>query len=222
MAVYLKVSETEKERLTIKSPKCIFTLSPNKSYTNTGKLKEIIISLFDVFSNVLIVNGYYNNRWNLFINKQLDERKFEQLYIKEIDKFNKRVFSISTELGIEERISAIDWKKTLIELDYQLVYSNIREYYSTSEQFSNDLKSIAENYLLHNNKKSNLKLNYITLSINYLIEEISMIIFLYNKGYEIEVYPGEDLSLFNNIIEKIYPDFPYDLHNRKHYTIIIA
>ena len=57
---------------------------------------------------------------------------------------------------------------------------------------------------------------------NYLLEELSMFIYLYDMGYPVEVYPGSDLDLMRRIAIGEYGNFPFKCPERSHISIEIA
>jgi hypothetical protein len=222
MLIQIDITGNDTQILNQRYPNCILTLSPKMSYSNTGKLKPILAKLLSIFRNVLVVDSTYNDRWNLYIKGDFNSIVFEQYYLKETEKITKRIKTIRNNLDKNGNISFLNWKSTIHEPEYLLIHSNIKQYMLSYSQFLNDITSISEKYFINRINNNFDRKEALTYSINYLLEEISMIIFLYNNGYEIEVYPGEDLIIFRNIVEKIYPHFPYNLDNRKHFTITIS
>ena len=85
-------------------------------------------------------------------------------------------------------------------------------------QFKAGIETSARNYVDRQLKRGNSfavsKEEAVSLSCNYLVEEIAVFTTICEKGYDVEVYPGPELPILIDIANGVFPDMPASLLNR--------
>lgn len=196
--------------------RCFMGVSLSNPAFYDGQFCSIIDWINIRFSKCLIVIGDYLNRHNAEIfdlstitgykGKLIQGNIFKSESLPYIHNFPKDKFVVK------------GWKEILTSQEYCDSRKSIDQFYFNNDLFRNSVNQIAKEYISRQLKK-NIKRKVslpeaLSLSTVYLLEEIAVFDSLVKQGWNIEVYPGQDLPVLRDIIHGIYPDAPETLKGR--------
>ncbi len=200
--------------------KCCLSLSSNKSYSNYKKLSSIISWLDKKFKCILIIEGSYLNRWNRYALNYKSKIEIDKKIKSETDKINRRITKVVEEFNLKSKVQLLNWNETISSIDFLNVSKPLKEYYNINQNFQNNVIETINIYYLKINKSTPNE-NQIPFLISYVLEEIAMLIYVYTKGFKIEVYPGSDQQILIKIAKGLFKNFPFDFSQRTHLSIYL-
>jgi len=232
----LKITTEElKGRKALENPKsrdCTLGISLGKTYFSKENVEAYMRFGIEHFNKMLIWIADYPERWNHTalkgINYEDATRKALHQGKQEISKFSKIVRKLEQE-GIDRgRINITDFLSLFQNPNYKNVLERIYQEYTDNPLFKKDMikwlqRNIGGKFKDRNLKGSALE-QAVETSVNYLLEETAMMIYLadIHKNRYIDIYPApySDIICMKALNEGKYPELRDDLGLQEGYGYI--
>jgi tRNA-dependent cyclodipeptide synthase len=207
--------ETNPKPLT--GEQCFIGVSLTNSSFYGDKLFSVLEWIGTRFSRCLIVVGDYLHRHNEEIFRGDDGLSSTHTAMELGDSF----------LGFAQpyldrfpsgQFQVLRWRELIQTEQYIEARAMLDEMFLRDERFAGVINSMAADYITRQIRKNReLKVDYATacaLSATYLLEEIAVFSALAENGWNVEIYPGKELSVLKDIIAGEYPNAPTALKRR--------
>lgn len=200
---------------------CFLGLSPETSFSNRNRLTTILAWLAPRASSIVILEGTYFSRWDAIVFEHMPPSLAAQRALHRVRLFEQRASRTIHTLDIASKVRLLSWPDILDEPRVAQVRQGLREYAAGVRAFAMALEDVLDEYLararagvgpsLTPEERDTLR--------NYIYEELSVFLHLCEGGYPLEVYPGSDLGIMQEIAAGTYPSFPVACPNRSHISI---
>ncbi|MEP3479756.1 MAG: tRNA-dependent cyclodipeptide synthase [Fuerstiella sp.] len=199
---------------------CFVGLSPTTPHVNAGRLRAIVDWTLERTESVMIVQGYFVNRWNLMVFDHLPMEVCEELVRKQVGKFQRRLGRIVAD-KVNVNLRVFDWEAELKTYEYAAIKNKIAVFSLKNERFLELVDQSVKRFTLRQDQLelSSLELNCLR---EYVIEELAMFIRIYQMGYKVEIYPGEDMEIMAACSAGNFVDFPFPCAERTHVSLRVS
>ena len=205
---------------------CFVPICPYSFMANKPFLQEYIPWMLDITENILVVIGDYLERHNIsFFNCISMEDAWEKARVKG----NKIINTINSLIpkGRSNRNIVVKSSAEFIqESQCQQIIRKLQFYIDDNSAFREDIVTQTRRMLENTNRMpdgeqivSNSVLNRLC---KYMLEEIALYLLLYQRGFQIELYPGKDMKILQKIARKKYKEFPYQYRYRTHISVVVS
>ncbi len=151
------------------------------------------------FSECEMVVADYLYRYNYMMFYNLQEDEAVKLCLRDGQYLAQKFDAIVPHKSV--RIKT--WKSYFDKDSFKEHHKVLNDLYSTNSEFRNSVIQCAKNYVERLKFKIEVEDNYAhELSIKYLIEEFAFICCMIDRGFFVSVYPGEQMKLLKEIVEK--------------------
>ena len=199
---------------------CYVAFSPDTVFVNPSRIMAILDWAANHSSDIVVIEGTYLKRWNLLGIEGKSEQEAQQIVRQQSHKIRARIQKVINVNSWEHRIKFVNWEHIISLPRYSRIHYSIKDYYEHHWKFQNLVHLEVQEFLFR--QQTRVLQNIYKLRIylaNYVLEEIVMFIYLYLRGYEIEIYPGGELNVMRKIVEHSFPDFPVDISSRTHISL---
>ena len=192
---------------------CLFAISLGSANSQLDDLVSTYKWIENTFSKCAILIGDSLFKLTLEIEQSLTPSVAAQKAHKSCSEFLKEFQSQTNGRGQKIiRSSELNGNS-----DYEVCKTSINSLYNQNANFAisvnNDASSFVERKI-RQNKISSPHEKFVKKSVDYLLEEISVYLFLAKSGWTLEVYYGEELPTLARIIRHEIPGVPAPLLSR--------
>lgn len=209
-------------RLTCFIPICSYSFMANRNF-----LHEYLRGVLPRCFRAIIITGDYLERHNIMAFDHVSETKATDKTEKKGRKIKRTIASILEDLKPESKIQVESCRVYIDHPDGQKITRSIRNYCEQNSVLKNDIEDQVH-LMLNSYKQRTLEGRLPSIDAGmmnqlreYLIEELTFYILLYQRGFSTEIYPGRDMKVLRNLAMRKYPDFPFDLSERTHISIAV-
>lgn len=204
---------------------CFLGLSPDTSFSNRRRLRAILQWLKPKTSRLTIAEGSFLTRWNLRALEGYSEDAAEHIARDHHYKTSKRIAATVSGEFETMRITILDWPSVVGDAVFQDIRVQIENYAARNPAFARGVISVVDDFLSRMKKRGAVVApndNRMLLLKSYVFEELAMFVHLYQAGFAVEVYPGDELQLMRQFGAGNFDDFPFDLSERTHVSIRLS
>ncbi|MBN2642791.1 MAG: tRNA-dependent cyclodipeptide synthase [Victivallales bacterium] len=205
---------------------CFVPICPYSYMANPPFLKEYIPWLMETGHEILIIVGDYLERHNIAFFKDVPIDEAWQDSRKKGNKILKTVNTIISEHQGYSHVNATSTVDFILSSQCKQILSELESYFKNNNSFRKDVLSQTENMLENTNRMPTdqqiISKGSLENLCRYMLEEIALYIFLYQRGYQVEIYPGRDMEILQKMVNKQYPNFPYDYKYRTHISVTVS
>jgi len=205
-----------------KRPPVILGLSPTSSSINSSRLMTIINWLLPRCEQIYILTGWWFHRWNLMVFDKLSSDQASKRVSKEMARLQSRIEKSLGELCATGRVNIIQWPETHFQQDLIDIRRDLTDSANKSPLLSEALFGAVRDFLdgLSGTEKHTLSHDDNAKLFNYVVEEVSTLVYLSLRVSPLEVYPGSDLPVMRRLAAGEFLDtFAYDLSQRSHLAL---
>lgn len=168
------------------------------------------------FPDCLVIIGGELHRFNEMIFTDSNECEALDKGIELGKKMQLRVDECLSIIG-HENFTIHHWNKYWTLERVKTTRKTLDGLFDNNQQFRNDIVFGCKEFIdrkvnQHGKKLGVSKDKAIDLSIQYVLEEISVFDYLIEEGYLSHLYPGQHLAVLKNIASGEYPDISLSLH----------
>lgn len=197
--------------------RCYFGISLDNPHFSGKSLQALLLWGIGNFDRCLVVIGDYLKRYNEKILKGLEDDEAIETALKLGDNFMKRTEDFFQQLP-GRRVTLIRWKNCLETDEYKNASAILKNLFTLDQNFKESVEkdafSFVRRQLKHNKKLAIPTEEAITLSSQYLLEEIAVFGSLSKRGWKVELYPGPELNVLVDIAKGRYSGIPEGLKER--------
>jgi len=180
-------------------------------------LQAILFWAVERFEESLVVVGDHLCRFNERIFNGLNGEKAIQTANNLGDNFIEQTKDLFAQLP-QDKIKMTRWKARLETAEYAESKAALDTLFHTNDEFMASVKreafSFIERQTKHNKKPAVEIEEAIKLSCEYLLEEIAVFSALSEQGWNVELYPGPELKVLEDVARGMYIDAPAGLKKR--------
>ena len=196
---------------------CYIGISLDNPVFRGKSLDALFVWAVQNFDRVLVVVGDYLRRHNEYMLTGLDGQKAEGTSIAVGDEFVKRTADMLSKLP-SDKISVTRWRPLLDSKEYVQSKAVLDDLFASNDDFHSAVEKDARSFIGRQKKsKRRFVVNddeAINISCEYLLEEIAVFSALSEQGWDVELYPGPELSVLLDVAEGRFPAVPKGLQNR--------
>jgi len=197
---------------------CFLGLSIRNKMSNRSRLEVLIPWVARRAHTLTVVIGDYIHRHNLiaFNEMQISEAARKAFALgSRATRAARRILSGRTGCRV---LSSADLTETP---GCKQILKAVSEYYASEPTFMRDVTAEVTAFAARALPKSTAARtgHLLTVLKDYVLEEISMFLYLYDCGHAVEVYPGADLTIMRSIALGLYPRFPVPCPWRTHISV---
>lgn len=186
---------------------------------NRRYLAVLIPWLLERSERTKIVIGDYIHRLNFMALEGLPANQATRKALKIGQQVRRYVQAIVGESQSPNTVEILSSAAITETPECQHLLKGISTYYDSDGLFSNDVERELMGFLSRMPSHLRPQSQAHNVLKDYILEEVAMFSYLYKNGFTIEVYPGPDLRIMQNIVSGIYPDFPFKGRDRTHISV---
>jgi tRNA-dependent cyclodipeptide synthase len=202
--------------------RCYIAVSPGTRYVNTARLRALLEWTCCHATEVVVLEGCYPQRWNKVALQRLTYHEAEKDAHACADSLQRRIGHILT-LADLKSCSVVDWASIVLTDCFKEDHAVLTDFYNRTPAFQSaidvEVLSFARRRRLH---KESLTHQIKRMLCEYVIEEIAVFHWLHQKGYQLEIYPGEELFPMRLIVDGEFDRFPLNFECRSQVSIRLS
>lgn len=192
-----------------KPAKAFLGVSLKNRMSNPPNLRNSILWLarYVPFSLVVIGDMYY--RHNLMALRKMSLESATEAAIKEGRRIQRVALRAIEDFGFSDRVEVITAAQLMGWDDYSPMLQMVRELFAASNEFAEDARSSAREYLGRVDPAGSGDHGKLNVLKEFVLEEVALSLQLYAQGFILDVYPGDDLHALQGITSGRYPGSPF-------------
>lgn len=180
-------------------------------------LQALLLWTVERFDKCLVIVGDHLSRFNGQILDGLDGDEAIEAALDLGDSFIRRTSDIFSQLS-DGKVQLTRWKQHLESKEYKESRAVLGDLFASDADFRASIEKDAFAFVRrHTRRNHRLAVEMedaIRLSCEYLLEEIAVFSALSEQGWNVELYPGPELSVLVDIAKGRYPNIPQGLKQR--------
>ena len=196
-------------------------VSIRNKMSNKSHLRVLIPWLLARSEKTCIVIGDHIHRMNFMAFDGLSHSEANLKAFNAGKSVTKCLRSIISGLQINGTVEILSSAAITETPECQNLLRNILTYYHLNHPFSEHVEKELADFLYRVPSDRQPPKETYGLLKDYILEELAMFLYLYSAGFKIEVYPGPDLRLMQNVVLGSYSNFPFSCSERTHIAVRI-
>jgi len=205
--------------------RCYIGISLGNPLFQGKSLQAILSWAVERFEQSLVIIGDYLCRFNERIFHGVNSEQTIQVSQNLGDDFLRQTKELFEQFP-EDKLKPIRWKKCLENVEYMEAKSILDNLFKQNPLFKASVEKEAFSFInrqtKHNQKLAVETEEAIKLSCEYLLEEIAVFSSLSQQGWQVELYPGCELKVLEDIAKGKYNNIPTGLKKRINVELRIA
>jgi len=205
--------------------RCYIGISLGNPLFQGKSLQAILSWAVERFEQSLVIIGDYLCRFNERILHGLNSEQAAQVAQNLGDDFLKQTKELFEQFP-EDKLKPIRWKKCLENVEYMEAKSILDNLFKQNQHFQASVEKDAFSFINRQTKRNETLSveteEAIKLSCEYLLEEIAVFSALSQQGWHVELYPGAELNVLEDIAKGKYNNIPTGLKKRINIELRIA
>jgi tRNA-dependent cyclodipeptide synthase len=197
--------------------RCYIGISLDNPALYGKSLQALLLWGLGNFDQVLVVIGDCLRRYNEQIFNGLSPKEAQTAARSLGDTFLEKTAKFFNQIPTD-RLSLIRWQDCLESAEYKKAKQILDDLFARETAFRASVQRDAWSYIKRQKKTDHaLAVSEeiaIELSCSYLLEEIAVFSSLSEQGWKVELYPGPELKVLEEIAKGIYQGIPEGLKDR--------
>lgn len=212
-----RISPEVSEQELFSHRQCYIGISLDNPVFRADSLNALLVWAVKNFDRSLVVVGDYLRRHNEFMLHGVDEMEAAKISIQAGDEFVGRTAELFKQLPAE-KIELTRWEPLLSSDEYIRSRAVLDDLFASNGDFKAAIEKDALLFVGRQQKrKCNLAVSMddaVAISCTYLLEEIAVFGALSEQGWNVELYPGPELSVLLDIAAGKFNAVPAGLKSR--------
>lgn len=204
---------------------CIAPICPYSFMANRSFLKIYLPWIAKNTNHCVIVVGDYLERINIGLFQNKDEAAAIRKAMSKGRKISRFIDEILGPGYENSNISKLSCREYIERKETQDILQSLLEYGKQNRSFGSDVieqtRRMAKNSNRVPDRCKPISDDQLQQLSQYMYEEIALYLALYQDGYHVEIYPGRDLDILQDIVAGKYENFPYEYRSRTHISVEI-
>ncbi len=197
--------------------RCYMGISLDNPVFEGNSLRALLHWATERFEHCLVVAGDYLRRHNEFILNGLDRERAAAAAVSAGDEFIEKTRDIFAEMD-GDKVELIRWRQCLGYVEYEHSRTALDKLFAADEAFreavGRDAVGFVERQRDRNRSLAVDEAGAIEISCEYLLEEIAVFSALSARGWHVELYPGPELHVLEDVAAGRFADIPQGLRER--------
>lgn len=197
--------------------RCYMGISLDNPVFEGNSLRALLHWATERFEHCLVVAGDYLRRHNEFILNGLDRERAAAAAVSAGDEFIEKTRDIFAEMD-GDKVELIRWRQCLAFAEYEHSRAALDKLFAADEAFreavSRDAVGFVERQRDRNRRLAVDEAGAIEISCEYLLEEIAVFSALSERRWHVELYPGPELHVLEDVAAGRFADIPQGLRER--------
>lgn len=197
--------------------KCYLGISLDNPVFEGNSLQALLLWITGKFEHCLVIVGDYLSRFNERILNGCDRETASKIACDRGDEFITKTQHLFQQLP-DGRATLTRWKEHLQTDHYKKAREIIDNIFASNDEFRASVERDALSFVKRLSKRNHTlaleKPEAVSLSSEYLVEEIAVFSSLSEQGWQVELYPGPELRVLVDVAKGKYKDIPIGLSQR--------
>lgn len=201
----------------------IISICPYSFMVNKSFLTKYLPWIASRSGNNAIVVGDYLERHNISVFNGISMEEAAKKAITKGEKINTTIDQVISNHELEHAFERLCIREIIESDEFQDIHDEVMRYKANDALFNEDL--IEQVFIMLDNSnrakfiRNQLVENDVETLQRYIVEELSFYLYMYQKGYYVEIYPGRDMHVLRRLANDVYHKFPYQFSLRTHISL---